>query len=251
MFTPSCVFAVRQGRLSAITGNIIHPNGARSLPKVSVLVSFNSRPTVQLLTNRCCIVHAPVVTTHGPPLAPVFHLHSPSTVPATIRQPHLRSTFEHQHEAGQESAKPQHCRSGGTPYLGQVRGARVGAHSPLAVPSAVWGSLLGITCHPTAQGTSFYPNGHMPPTHICLALRWAPVPPQPSTPSTALCTQACSFLCKPPAPPPSKPTPWLFEFPGTTETNPRIPQPMSSPHPWCQSLCGGTHCPHGVRAPLE
>ena len=103
----------------------------------------------------------------------------------------------------------------------------------------MWRSLLGITCHATAQGTSFYPNGHMPPTHICLALHWAPVTPQPSTPSTALCTQACSFLCKPPAPPPSKPTPWLFEFPGRTETNPRIPQPMSSPHPWCQSLCGG------------
>ena len=95
MFTPSSVFAVRQGRLGAITANIIHPNGARSLPKVSVLVSFNSRPTVQLLTNHCRIVHTPVVTTHGAPLALLFHLHSPSTAFATIRQPHLHSTFKH------------------------------------------------------------------------------------------------------------------------------------------------------------
>ena len=175
IFTPSSVFAVRQGRLGASTVNIIHPNGARSWPKVSVLRSSNSRPTVQLLTNHCCIVHTPVVITHGAPLAPVFHLHSPSTAPATIRQPHLRSTFEHQHEAGQESAKPQHWGSGGTPYLGQVRGARVGAHSPLGCP----------------QCNVEVPSGHHMPSHCTRHLflpQW-PHAPHPYLPSPALGTR--------------------------------------------------------------
>ncbi|XP_074427352.1 olfactory receptor 14C36-like [Larus michahellis] len=70
-------------------------------------MSFDSGPTAQLLTNHCSIIRVPGVITHGPPLALVFYLHSPSTASAAILQPHLRSPFNHRDGTGQESTESQ------------------------------------------------------------------------------------------------------------------------------------------------